>query len=204
MPNRCAGAWRRGDGGIGARGVRSHRRVALCAVGAAGVVAAAYVVLPSVVHIVIWRTRWRPGLDALRRYHRRVDQRKIPRTAGGAGQSTAVVHHTGRRSGRAYSTAVWAHRVGESFWVGLPYGTDVDWLRNVRAAGGCEIQHDGVRHRVVNPVVLPVTGLPAALGHDRTMLRLMGVREALRVDIDAAQPPAHAVTPAGGAAGVVR
>jgi deazaflavin-dependent oxidoreductase (nitroreductase family) len=166
-----------------------------------GAAAVAYVVLPSVVHIIIWRTRWRPGLDALRRYHRRVDQRKILTAAGGAGQSTAVVHHTGRRSGRVYSTAVWAHRVGESFWVGLPYGTDVDWLRNVRAAGGCEIEHDGVRHRVVDPVVLPVTELPAALGRERTMLRLMGVREAIRVDIEAAEPPAHAVTPAKGALG---
>jgi deazaflavin-dependent oxidoreductase (nitroreductase family) len=129
----------------------------------------------------------------LRRYHRRVDKRKILRTAGGAGQRAAVVHHTGRRSGRIYSMAVWAHRVGESFCVGLPYGTDVDWLRNVRAAGGCEIEHDGARHRV-----------PAALGLDRTMLRLMGVRAALRVDIEAAEPPADAVTAARGGAGVWR
>jgi len=178
--------------------------VALCAAGAAGAAAVAYVVVPSAVHIVIWRTRWQPGLDALRRYHRRVDQRKILRTAGGAGQSAAVVHHTGRGSGRVYSTAVWAHRVGESFWVGLPYGTDVDWLRNVRAAGGCELEHDGARHRVVDPVVLPVTELPASLGRDRTMLRLMGVREALRVDIEAEAPPARAVTAARGGAGVLR
>jgi len=84
---------------------------------------------------------------------------------------------------------VWAHRVGESFWVGLPYGADVDWLRNVRAAGGCELEHDGVRYRVTDPVVLPASALPASLGRNRTMLRLMGVREALRVDIEPAAPP---------------
>ena len=112
--------------------------------------------------------------------------------------------HRRQRGQGVYSTAVWAHRVGESFWVGLPYGTDVDWLRNVRAAGGCEIEHDGVRHRVVDPVVLPLTELPAALGRDRTMLRLMGVRAALRVDIEAAERPAHAVTPARGGDGVLR
>jgi deazaflavin-dependent oxidoreductase (nitroreductase family) len=200
VPTRCTGARRRGHGGTGAPGPGSYRRVALCAAGAA----VAYVVLPSAVHIFIWRTRWQPGLDALRRYHRRVDQRQILRKAGGAGQSAAVVHHTGRRSGRVYSTAVWAHRVGESFWVGLPYGTDVDWLRNVRAAGGCEIEHDGVRRRVVDPVVLPATELPAALGRARTMLRLMGVREALRVDIAPAEPPAPAETASRGGTGVER
>ena len=189
MPTRCTGARRRGDGGTGAPGPGSYRRVALCAAGAAGAAAVAYLVVPSVVHIIIWRTRWQPGLDALRRYHRRVDKRKILRAAGGAGQSAAVVHHVGRRSGRVYSTAVWAHRVGESFWVGLPYGADVDWLRNVRAAGGCELEHDGVRYRVTDPVVLPASALPASLGRNRTMLRLMGVREALRVDIEPAAPP---------------
>ena len=28
----------------------------------------------------------------------------------------------------------------------LPYGTDADWRRNVPAAGGCVLEHDGVRY----------------------------------------------------------
>jgi len=202
VPNRCSGASRRGAAGTGARGATSYRRVALSVAGAAGAAAVVYAVAPSVIHIVIWRTRWQPGLDALRRYHRRVDKRTMLRTAGGAGQSAAVVHHVGRHSGRVYSTAVWAHRVGESFWVGLPYGSDVDWLRNVRAAGGCDLEHDGVRHPVIHPLVLPVAALPAALGRVRMMLRLMGVREVLRVDIAAAEPPVPAGTAARGLTGV--
>jgi hypothetical protein len=203
---RCiaVGVGGRRDAGSGAQFARSNRRVARCVVGAAGAAVVAYVVVPTAVHIVIWRTRWQPGLNALRRYHRWADKRKVLRNAGGAGQSAAVVHHVGRRSGRVYSTAVWAHRVGESFWIGLPYGAGVDWLRNVRAAGGCHLEHDGVRYRVVDPVVLPVTDFPASLGRDRAMLRLMGVRDALRVDIEAAQPLAHAPTPARGDLGVVR
>lgn len=184
------GGIRRGQDGETGEHHASCARAARHVAGAAGAAALAYVVVPRLVHIVIWRTRWQPGLDALRRYHRWVDKRKILRNAGGAGQSAAVVHHVGRRSGQVYSTAVWAHRVGESFWIGLPYGTGVDWLRNVRAAGGCEIAHDGVLYRVVDPAVLPVSELPASLGRDRAVLRLMGVQDAVRLVIEAAQPPA--------------
>ncbi len=156
----------------------SRRRLALFV----GVGALAAVAVPQVVHVLVWRTGWRPGLDALRRYHRARRGSEL-RSAGRPGSSTAAVVHTGRRSGREYVTPVWAHRVGGSFYVGLPYGTDVDWLRNVRAAGCCDIEHDGVRHHAVDPVLVPRTELPGALGRTRRLVALMGIQTFLRVDI---------------------
>lgn len=163
----------------GSEGAASRVRMVACVVGGAAVAFA----LPSVIHIIVWRTRWQPGLDALRWYHKNVDSRRVLKSAGKRQQTLAVVHHTGRSSGREYRTPVWAHRVRESFFVGLPYGTDVDWLRNVRAAGGCGVEHDGVLYRVVAPVVLPVEEAPAGLDRTVRMLRRMGVRSLLRVDV---------------------
>ncbi len=163
-----------------------------------GGVALVAVAVPQVVHVVVWRTGWQPGVDALRHYHRALRPREL-RKAGRRGQSTAAVHHTGRKSGQEYVTPVWAHRVGRSFYVGLPYGTGVDWLRNVRAAGGCDIEHAGVRHHTVDPVVVPLAEVPPALARKRRLFALMGIEHLVRVDIaplpgasGATRPPAPA------------
>ena len=165
-------------------GAANRVRLVACVGGAAFAFA-----LPSLIHVVVWRTRWQPGLDALRWYHKNVDSHRVLKSAGQRQQTLAVVHHTGRSSGREYLTPVWAHRVGESFFIGLPYGTDVDWLRNVRAADGCGIEHDGVLHHAVAPVVLPVDGAPVELTRTVRVLRRMGVRSLLRVDITPATGP---------------
>jgi deazaflavin-dependent oxidoreductase (nitroreductase family) len=166
---------------------RSWRRRALLV----GGVALVAVVVSQFGGTVVRRTRWQPGVDALRRYHRTLRSWEL-RKAGRSGQSAAALHHTGRRSGTAYVTPVWAHRVGESFYVGLPYGTGVDWLRNVRAAGGCDIEHDGVRHHAVDPVLVPLAELPPALARKRRLFGLMGIERFLRVDIAPAPGPSGA------------
>ena len=47
----------------------------------------------------------------------------------------SVIEHTGRRSGKRYSTPIVADQVGEDILIPLPYGTQVDWVRNVLTAG---------------------------------------------------------------------
>ena len=140
-------------------------------------------VLNSVVHVVVWRTRWQPGLDALRWFHKRARPMEL-RSAGKRSKTAAAVHHIGRRSGKDYVTPVWAHRVGDQFFIGLPYGTGVDWCRNVLAAGGGAVEHDGVRFDVVAPVIVLARDAPERLaGTRRSMLELMGIESFLRLDI---------------------
>ena len=54
-----------------------------------------------------------------------------------------VVHHTGRTSGKAYQTPVLVFRRGDRLVVALTYGPEVDWVRNVLAAGGCVVHTRG-------------------------------------------------------------
>jgi deazaflavin-dependent oxidoreductase (nitroreductase family) len=77
----------------------------------------------------------------------------------------AIVSHVGRRSGRLYRTPVNVFREGDRYLFALTYGADSDWVRNVLAAGGCEIETrrrrielrdprlftDPTRHRVPVP-----------------------------------------------------
>ena len=50
-----------------------------------------------------------------------------------------IVSHRGRRSGRTYRTPVNVFRTGDDYIIALTYGPQADWVRNVLAAGGCEL-----------------------------------------------------------------
>jgi deazaflavin-dependent oxidoreductase (nitroreductase family) len=64
-----------------------------------------------------------------------------------------AVLHRGRRSGRPYRTPVMVFRSGELYVLALPYGADADWVRNVLAAGGCDLRTRGRSVRLVEPRV---------------------------------------------------
>ncbi len=66
----------------------------------------------------------------------------------------AVLHHTGRRSGKAYATPVVALRTPEGFIVPLPFGDATQWARNVFAAGGGALTFAGRDYRIAEPRVI--------------------------------------------------
>jgi deazaflavin-dependent oxidoreductase (nitroreductase family) len=61
----------------------------------------------------------------------------------------SLVLHVGRRSGRRYETPIVVAAVPDGFVAELTYGENVNWYRNVVAAGGCDLLVNGVLHRVV-------------------------------------------------------
>lgn len=48
----------------------------------------------------------------------------------------AIVEHRGRKSGRRYTTPIAARRVEGAFVISTAFGAQVDWHRNLIAAGG--------------------------------------------------------------------
>ncbi|MGW0177792.1 nitroreductase family deazaflavin-dependent oxidoreductase [Nocardia sp. NPDC003345] len=63
----------------------------------------------------------------------------------------AVVVHRGRKSGRVFRTPLWAFRRDNGFVIALTYGTESDWVKNVLAAGGCELETRGRRYLIGSP-----------------------------------------------------
>jgi deazaflavin-dependent oxidoreductase (nitroreductase family) len=61
----------------------------------------------------------------------------------------SLVRHVGRKSGRTYETPLILAQVPEGFIAELTYGTDVNWYRNVLAAGECVLLHHRVEYHVV-------------------------------------------------------
>lgn len=91
----------------------------------------------------------------------------------------AVVSHTGRRTGRRYLTPVNLFRSGEEYVIALTYGADRDWVRNVSAAGGCELQTRGTAITVEEPRIVTDPALRPIPSAVRTLLRAMKVTQLL-------------------------
>lgn len=73
------------------------------------------------------------------RFNRRVTNRVTRRFAGWM-PWFGIVIHVGRRSARVFETPVNVFRDGDRYVFALTYGPDADWVRNVVAAGGCELR----------------------------------------------------------------
>jgi deazaflavin-dependent oxidoreductase (nitroreductase family) len=88
------------------------------------------------------------------------------------------LEHVGRRSGLVHRTTLMAFRDGDSVTIALTYGRDVDWLRNVRAAGGCRM-HVGRELVVLGPprALAAAVGLAKMPIGPRQLLPIMGVHE---------------------------
>ncbi|MCE5291484.1 MAG: nitroreductase/quinone reductase family protein [Nocardiaceae bacterium] len=99
--------------------------------------------------------------DAVRKLNKYVTNPIMMHLAGRKYWYASVITHAGRRSGTVYRTPVVADRVGHGFLIPLPYGTHVDWLQNVLAAGSATIRSHGVTYNVVGPeIVDAATALP--------------------------------------------
>jgi deazaflavin-dependent oxidoreductase (nitroreductase family) len=79
------------------------------------------------------RQHLRRGLFLLLKYTLNQLTRRLARSSFGP---FAIVRHIGRRSGKWYETPIIVGRVTDGFVIELTYGPDVDWHKNVVAAGG--------------------------------------------------------------------
>lgn len=94
------------------------------------------------------------------------------------------IEHVGRRSGRVRRTPLLAFQEGQVVTVALTYGPDVDWLKNIEAAGGARL-HRG--RRVLD--LGPPRGLAEEVGMARMpivvrgLLALAGVRDFIELPV---------------------
>jgi deazaflavin-dependent oxidoreductase (nitroreductase family) len=93
-------------------------------------------------------------IDLVRVFNKHVLNRFMLKIAETGRGPYTVVHHVGRRSGRAYRTPVFASYNGDMILIPLPYGENVDWLRNILAKGSCELLGNRSRITAATPEVL--------------------------------------------------
>ena len=119
-----------------------------------------------------------PAMRFMRPFTTRVVN-PITRPFAGRLPGFGILSYVGRRSGRRYRTPINVFRHGQDYVVALTYGSDVDWVKNVMAAGGCELETMGRSFHLTDPRLFVdprqrLMPLPV-----RLFLRLMRVTEFL-------------------------
>ena len=99
-----------------------------------------------------------------------------------------VIVHRGRRSGRRYETPVNVFGAGDGYLIALTYGTDTDWVKNVLAAGGCELRTRGQAVRVGSPRLVHDERRASIRPAERQILRLLNVADFLSLTPTPAGP----------------
>ncbi|GAA1637085.1 nitroreductase family deazaflavin-dependent oxidoreductase [Georgenia ruanii] len=97
----------------------------------------------------------------------------------------ALLVHRGRRSGREYAVPVNIFRDGAGYRIALTYGPSTDWVRNVRAAGGCRVRTRGRLVELTNPRLVHDPGRSWAPPVVRQILGLAQAPDSLVLDADA-------------------
>ncbi len=143
------------------------------------VVAGSVALLAATLMLLVGREQL---LRRMRAFSKRVINPVVMRFAGSARSPFAVIRHVGRRSGRAYETPLLLAPVAEGFVIELTYGFEVDWYRNVVAAGHCTIRWHGREYRCdeFEPVDAE-TGLQAFPAVLRLPLRMFGARDFVKM-----------------------
>lgn len=119
---------------------------------------------------------------AVARFNRKFTNRVL-RHLSGIGPFVEI-EHVGRRTGLVRRTPLMAFRSGRVVTVALTYGPEVDWLKNITAAGGARMPCGDRVLELGPPVRLPTeigrARMPVAV---RAGLRLIGVRDFIELPV---------------------
>ena len=92
-----------------------------------------------------------------------------------------ILDYPGRKSGKAYRTPLNVFRHGDEWVFALTYGADVQWVKNVLAAGEATLEKRRRRIRLVDPVLIVDAERRLMPFPVRQVLGLMRVSEFLRM-----------------------
>jgi deazaflavin-dependent oxidoreductase (nitroreductase family) len=94
----------------------------------------------------------------------------------------ALLRHVGRRSGKPYEIPIMVWPVKDGFVIALTYGRQVDWLRNLQAAGQGNLLWHKQEYVFQKPeFVDEQTALPSLPPFVKRILRLLGVHDFVKL-----------------------
>jgi hypothetical protein len=124
------------------------------------------------------------GRDLIRKFNRRVLNPIMLKRAGKGSWYASVMETTGRMSGRTYKTPIVAEPVVGGFVIPLPYGEDIDWLKNARASHRAVLHHHDVGYLLDRfDTIGGLDAAPLLTDRHRRAYRLTGVDTFLRAHL---------------------
>lgn len=96
----------------------------------------------------------------------------------------AIVIHTGRKSHREYHTPVMVFRRGNQFVIALTYGREAQWVQNVLAAKGCQLETGGRTVQLAEARIFHDDERQHMPGFVRLFLGILNVSDFLELTVD--------------------
>jgi deazaflavin-dependent oxidoreductase (nitroreductase family) len=131
-------------------------------------------ILLAPILLIRFRKRWVAAFNLA--VTNRITSRFADRSPG-----FGILTHTGRKSGKLYRTPVNVFRAPEGFLIALTYGQESEWVKNVLAAGGCELETRGVRYQVSAPTIVHDPNRRRFLFPVRTILGIIGANDFMQL-----------------------
>jgi deazaflavin-dependent oxidoreductase (nitroreductase family) len=88
-----------------------------------------------------------------------------------------ILTHVGRKSGKVYRTPINVFRASNGFVIALTYSSQSEWVKNVVAAGGCELKTRGKKYQLASPNVVHDPTRRRFPTPVRLVLRIVGADE---------------------------
>lgn len=88
-----------------------------------------------------------------------------------------ILMHVGRKSGKVYRTPANVFRAPNGFIIALTYSSQSEWVKNVLAAGDCELKTRGKKYQLSAPKVVHDLTRRRFPFPVRLVLRLVGADE---------------------------
>jgi deazaflavin-dependent oxidoreductase (nitroreductase family) len=99
-----------------------------------------------------------------------------------------ILTHVGRKSGKVYRTPVNVFRAPKGFIIALTYSSQSEWVKNVLAAGGCELKTRGKTYQLSAPKVVRDPTRRRFPIPVRIVLKLVGADEYMELSSLAERP----------------
>jgi deazaflavin-dependent oxidoreductase (nitroreductase family) len=102
----------------------------------------------------------------------------------------AELEHVGRRTGRVHHTPVRAFRTQDKVVIGLNFGRESDWMKNIEAAQRCRMRLGAGVMELAEPRIVPieegVKGMPKLFGFG--LRYVVRTRECLELSVVSSLP----------------
>jgi len=94
-----------------------------------------------------------------------------------------ILTHVGRKSGKVYRTPINVFRASNGFIIALTYSSQSEWVKNVLAAGGCELKTRGKKYALSVPKIVRDPTRRRFPIPVRLVLRVVGADEYMEASI---------------------
>ena len=88
-----------------------------------------------------------------------------------------ILTHVGRKSGKVYHMPINVFREPGGFIIALTYGSQAEWVKNVLAAGRCELKTRGKNYPLTSPAIVRDSSRQRFPAPVRVVLTLVGADE---------------------------